>query len=572
MPPSRLTAIQAVLILGAAAAVTGMGIRLLHQDRALEDQEIRKRLDQEIDAATVLIERALTQTAAAMRQPDFTPPPGAVLIRATPHDTQITPPGVLLFVPVHPKTPPDAESFTAAEREEFAHGNLDKAAALYRAAGTPAALVRLARVQRKQGRTAEALATYSKLLESTGYFEETPIPLLAALARAELCSGGDTQPLTRILDHPPLPLTRDIFLFHAQRAAELSAGKWRPDPAKLALSEAIHTAAASTTPTSSSGDLTILTHRDGERLTILTAPTTRFAARTRVHTGPQQSPAISRPPAATGLPWPISLPEPPPENLLGGRRRILALGTVTVPLLILLTGFLSARAVARERAATAMQADFVAAVSHEFRTPLTALRQFTGLLLDRDNLTDAQRRTCYEAQVRSTDRLSRLVESLLDFRRMEAGARPYHFEHLDASALLAKVAGDFQSESKVVIDLEAPPGHHLEADSAAITLALWNLLDNAVKYGQPPFELNLSRGPDQTRIRVTDHGPGIPQEETKRIFQRFYRGAGARTGEVKGTGIGLAMVRHIAEAHRGRVDVQSRPGQQTTFTLILPNN
>lgn len=571
MFPSRLTAILTVLVLGAAAAVTAMGIRLLRQDLALENQEVHQRLNEEIDSAAVLIERALSQTAVAMLQPDFAPAPGAVLVRATSHDTRVHPPGALLFVPIHRpgSSQPQSESLAAAEREEFANGNPDKAAALYRAASTPAALVRLARVQRKQGRIADALATYEKLLESTGYFEETPIPLLAALARAEL-SGGDVQSLTRILEHPPLPLSRDIFLFHAQRAAELTAGKWRPDPAKLTLSEAVHAAAASTAP-ASSGDLTILTHRDGERVTILATPTARFAARTRVHIGQQQGPAISRSPAATGLPWPISLPEPPPESLLGGRRRILALGTFAVPLFILLTGYLSARAVARERAATAMQADFIAAVSHEFRTPLTALRQFTGLLLDRDSLTEAQRRTCYEAQQRSTERLSRLVESLLDFRRMEAGARPYHPEPLDAAALVTKVAADFQSESKTEIALEVPPTRNIEADPAALTLAIWNLLDNAVKYGQPPFELKLAQTGETTRISVIDHGPGVPQDESKRIFQKFYRGAGARSGEVKGAGIGLAMVRHIAEAHRGRVDVQSQSGNETTFTLILPN-
>lgn len=571
MFPSRLTAVQTILIAGAATAVTAMGVQLLRQDLALEHQEVRQRLNEEIDSASVLIERALSQTAAAMRQPDFTPPSGAILIRFSSRHAQVHPPGALLFVPAHSSGGSQpAESFAAAEREEFANDNLDKAAALYRAAGTPPALVRLARVQRKQGRTPDALATYNKLLESAGYFEETPIALLAALARAEL--AGDSQPLTRILEHPVLPPSRDVFLFHAQRASEITAGKWRPDPARLALADAIHAAAAATkVAASSSGGLTILTHRDEERATILAMPAAHFTSRTRVHIGQQQSAAISRSPAVTGLPWPISLPEPPPQSLFGGRRRILALGTFTVPLFILLTGFLSARAIARERAATAMQTDFVAAVSHEFRTPLTALRQFTGLLLDRDNLTEAQRRTCYEAQQRSTERLSRLVESLLDFRRMEAGARPYHPETLDASALITKIAADFQGESKAEIALEAPPTHSMEADPAALTLAIWNLLDNAVKYGQPPFELKLQPAGEATRISVTDHGPGVPRQEVRRIFEKFYRGSGASSGGVKGAGIGLAMVRHIVEAHRGRVDVQSELGHKTTFTLILPN-
>lgn len=565
-----------------------MGLRLLDQDLALDRQESRQRLDAEADAAVALTDRALSQTAVSMLTPNWRPSaPGAILVRATPDSLITHPPNALLFAPVAPSSPaPDPSLFAAAERDEFARNDPQKAAITYKQLLNKAdpniqaaALVRLARVQVKANDTKAALATYERLASSNAVFDGTPVYLLARLARANLLAGKtEAVKLGQLLDQPRLPISRDVFLFHANRAQALSNGGWQPDPARLALAEAVH----SVWPGNDGAgriflpgpSLTILHHRSAGTVTVLTAnldfAKNQWAAKSYVQLNGTDG--VARLPAASGLPWPISLPNPQQHSLFSGHRRLLALGTFAIPLMLLLTGYLSWRALSRERATSAMQADFVAAVSHEFRTPLTALRQFTGMLLERETLTNTQLRTCYEAQARSTERLSRLVESLLDFRRMEAGARPYNLEPLDASRFLVKLAAEFQQESGAEIQLDIPTECPIHADPGALSLALWNLLDNAVKYAESPIELQLQSTPTNVTIRVTDHGPGIPPSEQPRVFDKFYRGAGARKNGVKGTGIGLAMVQHVAQAHRGRVELHSQPGQGTAFSLVLPNH
>jgi signal transduction histidine kinase len=228
----------------------------------------------------------------------------------------------------------------------------------------------------------------------------------------------------------------------------------------------------------------------------------------------------------------------------------------------------------RELAVARLQSDFVSAVSHEFRTPLTSLTQFTEMLVENESLPAETRRRYYEAQARATSRLSRLVESLLDFSRMEAGARPYRLEPLDAAELANAVVEEFRLEvadQDFAIECDAPAGAMVHADREALSQALWNLLDNAVKYSDPSrfVHVEVEHG-REIALRVRDRGPGIPASEWKQVFRKFARGSAARVGNVRGTGIGLAMVRHIVEAHGGRVTLDSEPGSGSTFTIVLP--
>jgi two-component system phosphate regulon sensor histidine kinase PhoR len=237
--------------------------------------------------------------------------------------------------------------------------------------------------------------------------------------------------------------------------------------------------------------------------------------------------------------------------------------------------FLIFRAVSREYAVARLQSDFVAAVSHEFRTPLTALRQFTDMLREHGDLTDDRRRICYDAQSRATDRLTRLVESLLDFGRMEAGARPYVFGRRNCRELVDRVVADFRGEAQAAgyqIEFSGNGSAWIEADGEALSRAIWNLLDNAVKYSPDhrTVEVGLSRGEATVSISVRDRGIGVPAHERTAIFAKFQRGDEARTRGIKGTGIGLAMVEHIVKAHRGRVELESEPGKGSTFTIVLP--
>jgi signal transduction histidine kinase len=289
-------------------------------------------------------------------------------------------------------------------------------------------------------------------------------------------------------------------------------------------------------------------------------------------------PSTARLASVTGLPWDITVVN---ANLdaemsqFSQRRRLMMMGLGMLALLVIAASYFIGRAVSRELAAARLQSDFVSAVSHEFRTPLTSMRQFTEMLVEDENLPKDKRRTYYQAQERSTRRLSRLVESLLDFGRMEAGARPYRLEPLDAGQLVKIVVEEFEQEadsSDLIIECGVPNNDIIiKGDREALTQALWNLLDNAVKYSgdNPAIHVEVEIG-DKVAIHVRDQGVGIPHSERKRILQKFVRGSSAKKCGIKGTGIGLAMVNHIVDAHDGKVLIDSEPGKGSTFTVQLP--
>jgi signal transduction histidine kinase len=289
--------------------------------------------------------------------------------------------------------------------------------------------------------------------------------------------------------------------------------------------------------------------------------------------------AIRRTAVETALPWTVVIADRDPiadSSDILARRRLLWSGLALLVAVVLTGGYVIVRAVTREFAVAELQSDFVSAVSHEFRTPLTSLRQFTDLLNADSEPEASKRRMFHQAQARATDRLQRLVESLLDFARMEAGARPYDLKRIAVAPLVREVTDEFRKDV-------LPAGFHLDvigdeeslcvrADRAALGRALWNLLDNAVKYSGDGRSILviIDRTSDGIRINVQDTGFGIPLEEQPRIFGKFVRGSASRIQEIRGTGIGLAIVQHIMKAHHGRAQVTSAPGAGSTFTLVLP--
>jgi two-component system phosphate regulon sensor histidine kinase PhoR len=278
------------------------------------------------------------------------------------------------------------------------------------------------------------------------------------------------------------------------------------------------------------------------------------------------------------LPWDVVLVNANLEadlSQFAQRRRLMAAGLAILALLVIAASYLIARAVRRELAAAQLQSDFVSAVSHDFRTPLTSMRQFTEMLVEDDDLPAEKRRAFYRAQERATRRLSRLVESLLDFGRMEAGARPYRREPLDAARLAQSVVDEFRQETSsdgFVIECTAPKERAMvKGDQEALAQALWNLLDNAVKYSGDSRTVRVEvEAGSRVAVRVRDQGFGIPPSERDQILRKFTRGSGARAHGIKGTGIGLAMVKHIVDAHGGKVLIDSEPGKGSTFTIELP--
>jgi signal transduction histidine kinase len=234
------------------------------------------------------------------------------------------------------------------------------------------------------------------------------------------------------------------------------------------------------------------------------------------------------------------------------------------------------RAIAREARAAQLQTDFVAAVSHEFRSPLSSLYQIAEMLSSDRLTSDDRRREAYNVLARESTRLRRLVEGLLDFQRLEAGAAAYRFEPVDICAFTRSVAADFQERvagNGYTIECAAAAGEHmLMADREALTCAIWNLLDNAVKYSPEcrTVWIDVEEQRKQVTIAVRDRGLGIPAGEQRLIFEKFARGEASKSRRIKGTGIGLAMVRHIVKAHGGEVHVASKPGEGSRFALVFP--
>ena len=238
-------------------------------------------------------------------------------------------------------------------------------------------------------------------------------------------------------------------------------------------------------------------------------------------------------------------------------------------------GYLVTRTVRRELEVARMKAEFVATVSHEFRSPLTGIRQLSEMLV-RGRIPDQARQHQYhESILRESERLGRLVENVLDFSRMEDGRKQYRFEPLDTSAWLEALAGEFGRDAtrngyrlESSIQSALPP---LAADRDALSTAVRNLLENAMKYS-PEWKvvwLEAQALGSDVLIRVRDRGVGIPPNEQERVFEKFYRGQGSLTQQVKGVGLGLSLVKHIVDAHRGHVGVESREGEGSTFSIHL---
>jgi signal transduction histidine kinase len=215
-------------------------------------------------------------------------------------------------------------------------------------------------------------------------------------------------------------------------------------------------------------------------------------------------------------------------------------------------------------------------VSHDLKTPLSVIRMF-GETLELGRVTDdTRRREYYRVITRESERLSRLIDNVLDFSRIEGGRRRYERvptaveplvrDTLEAFAYPLAQQG-FKVEVTVAADLPEVP-----MDADAVGQALANLVDNAIKYSGPEraIAVEARREGDLLALSVTDHGIGIPPAEHARIFEKFYRVGRSETQGRRGSGVGLALVRHVAEAHGGRVDVESRPGHGSRFTLVLP--
>ena len=238
---------------------------------------------------------------------------------------------------------------------------------------------------------------------------------------------------------------------------------------------------------------------------------------------------------------------------------------------------LALRTASREMKLSQMKTDFVSNVSHELRTPLSSIRVF-GEFLKLDRVREEEKIREYGEYIETESRrLTQLINNILDFSKIESDRKSYHFERANLEEVIAATLKTFDAQLKqhnISIRFERPPAQLPPAliDTDAVAQAFMNLLDNAVKYSGPAkeIEVQINRRDNFATIAVTDHGIGIPREEHNKIFEKFYRVSTGLVHDVKGSGLGLSLVKHIAKAHGGRVVVESAPGRGSTFTLYLP--
>jgi signal transduction histidine kinase len=235
------------------------------------------------------------------------------------------------------------------------------------------------------------------------------------------------------------------------------------------------------------------------------------------------------------------------------------------------------RAVSRAMKLSQMKTDFVSNVSHELRTPLASIRVF-GEFLKLGRVKEPDKIQEYGEYIETESRrLTQLINNILDFSKIESGQKTYNFEQTAVEGVVADTLKTFEvvlEQNGFTLSLEMPsfPLPQVVIDPDAIAQAFINLLDNAVKYSgsSKAIGVKLAEQGDAVTISVIDYGVGIASEEREKVFEKFYRVGNCLVHDVKGSGLGLSIVKHIVEAHHGRVTVESEPGHGSAFTVHLP--
>jgi two-component system phosphate regulon sensor histidine kinase PhoR len=231
----------------------------------------------------------------------------------------------------------------------------------------------------------------------------------------------------------------------------------------------------------------------------------------------------------------------------------------------------------REAYVSRLQTDFVNKVSHDLRTPLTSIRMFVETLQLGRIADPAQSREALDIIATETERLSKLIARLLDWARMESGKRKYELVRQplgpivdDALRAVEPQRVQTRADLRREIPRDLPEVH---ADRDALGDALVDLLQNAFKYTGSEKRITVSAraAGNAVELEVSDNGPGIPGSDQKRIFDKFYRGKDPLERTIEGSGLGLAMVKHVAKGHGGRVGVRSELGKGAAFTILLPS-
>jgi signal transduction histidine kinase len=564
----RLALFVATVLLPCALLVV-FGYRLVRQDSELaarhSEEEQRARTLQQRQARLAALEK-WKRTAA---EDFFAGRRLSVAFAALVVDHQIHVPG-----PQPAKAGSEADS---CEREEFAAGKLPEAIACYSralaAGGDPSriAYVRLlfARALFKAGEVEKASRENLELLRAPfSILDDQGVPLAWYAADrllrnpARVAAVRERLRLNPIGDTPPLSSAAAYLL----RSIAVRLGD--PELERTAAAAIVFAAQVESLRAGLPGLLPLL-RREGPEpvwepygdwlIGLAKTPESGRELLVAIASNSANAPALPPAPAST-----------PPRTAL----YMASLGLV---FLIAISGaYLLWRDMKRDIAVSNLRSQFVSSVSHELKTPLTAIRMFAETLRMRPEGDPAARAEYLDTIVNESERLSRLVDNVLDFSKIEQGRKLYHFQPTSITSVIDSVVraaryplGQAGIELRVAAEDALPP---VAADSDALQQAVLNLLTNAMKYsaGRRQIDLDVRRDLDAVVIAVRDYGVGISAEHRQRIFERFYRVPSLENQRVPGAGLGLTLVAHIAKAHGGEVLVDSQPGAGSLFSLRLP--
>jgi signal transduction histidine kinase len=586
------------------AAIGFLGWRVLAQDQQLARQRLAEDREVAADLVVADFERRLSSIErdldAALRDRESVPPAvkGAVLVRITADGVRAWPEGSLRYHPVLPPAPATPEAEALVQRAQLALKAGDTASAVDSydrlerfgairigdvVGGIPAALFarlgRLTAYERRDDRTGQSKAAQAldealrsgrwSVSAATYQFLDEQVRRILPDRPAEDNERATADAVEWLWNQrqaePAFPASGRIGRMFDSRPALIV---WRSSPATVVAA----IAPGSTLEREWIPALRSVTDPRRPHVAIST-PEGQPIVRSRSATD-----RAVRLASETRLPWTIHVTNVASDDTFSDRRRLLLAGMATLFMLIVAGAWLIERTIAREVAVAELQSDFVSAVSHEFRTPLTTLCQLSEMLVRDRVASDDDRRQYYQLLHGESHRLRRLVETLLNFGRLEAGRMEFRVDDVDLGALVRRTVEEFSRSQQARVhrvELSSDGGEStLRADAEMLRTVLWNLLENAAKYSPDcdTIFVSVSRGESDVSFRVRDRGVGIPREEQRQVFEKFVRGASARASGVGGTGIGLAMARRIVEAHGGHITVESAPGAGSTFTVTLPTN
>ncbi|OGB61391.1 MAG: hypothetical protein A2Y94_07970 [Caldithrix sp. RBG_13_44_9] len=264
------------------------------------------------------------------------------------------------------------------------------------------------------------------------------------------------------------------------------------------------------------------------------------------------------------------------EDLARKRSRndLFLIGLVNI--ILIFAGWLLYRNIRREMELAEMKSAFVSNVSHELRTPLSLIRMFAETLELERVKSEQKKKEYYKIIGQETERLTHLINNILNFSKMEAGRKEYHFQKVNLNQIARKVLSSYEfhlQEKGFNVSCQLNPDlPDISGDEDALSEAVINLVDNAIKYSRDKkfLEIRTSFQEQQIMLEVSDQGIGIAQAEHRKIFEKFYRVSSGMVHETKGTGLGLALVKNIVDAHQGHITLQSKPGEGSKFILHFP--